>query len=243
MKVIIVVIINFAFLFSLINPSKESNAKGKKAFQKKNYELALNHFNDSFEKIPSDPKLIYNLGNAHFFKNEYDKAISFFKEALAKIKTDESNQEKELYFNLYFGLGNSYFYKKEFEEAIANYKKALKIDHKNINLKKNLELAIKELEEKKQNQPKKNQQKNSSSESSAEKKPKTSNEKSKKNSLNQDEKNVASEKQNPQQQNRKAIDKKTAEAILKAFETRHQDALIKKRYQQKSSNSPIDKNW
>ena len=222
MKSLFALCVSFLFLFPITEAFRQDNVKGKEAFKKKNFEKALRHFNESLKSDELNPKILYNIANAHLFKGNHDEAIKYFDHALKNLTGNES--ENEIKFNAYFNLGNSHFHKQQYKEAIQSYKKGLGIDRSNVGLKKNLELAIKKL------QTNKNPDK------------KTNNQKQKRREKNPNQSKTP-EKNEPIKKSESPEPLNSAKGILENFENRQQNSLTKKRYQEKKSKRKLEKNW
>lgn len=70
-------------------------AKGKRAFQDKKKDLALDFFNQALESDPDNLDAAYHIGAVFHYARVFDKALSFFK------KTYEADSTKERYVYAY----------------------------------------------------------------------------------------------------------------------------------------------
>ncbi|MBW8889525.1 MAG: tetratricopeptide repeat protein [Fibrobacteres bacterium] len=125
-----------------------------KAYEKGDYDAALQKYAEAQLDHPESQALAYDIGNAQYRKKRYDDAIVSYKKAL-------QGGDAGLAASAYYNLGNSHFRKGEFaiqggkqegiedyREAMANYKKSLELRPDNKDAKRNIEVVqarIKEL--------------------------------------------------------------------------------------------------
>ena len=105
----------------------------------------------------ADPRaaapLHYNIGNVLYRQGEFEKAYEEYRQAF-------SARERDLAEGARFNAGNAHFSNKNWPEAIRNYQEALRLDPSDQDAKKNLELALLQMdEEQKQKQRQQDQQK------------------------------------------------------------------------------------
>lgn len=86
-----------------------------------------------------DPKILFDLGNEAYAKNDYKQAIILY-DSVLKMKYESS----ELYYN----LGNAHFKSDNLGQAILNYEKAKKLDPDNEDIQANLDIANQRTEDK-----------------------------------------------------------------------------------------------
>jgi tetratricopeptide (TPR) repeat protein len=125
-----------------------------KAYDKGDYDAALQKYAEAQLDHPESQALAYDIGNAQYRKKRYDDAIASYKKAL-------QGSDAGLASSAYYNLGNAHFRKGEFaiqsgkqegiedyREAMANYKKSLELRPDNKDAKRNIEVVqarIKEL--------------------------------------------------------------------------------------------------
>lgn len=139
---------NLIFFTSLLTPLK-ANANifdptlwfSDQKLQKNNYSEAKDGYLKMQVKEPYNPRLNYNLGIAYYREGNYEAAQSTFTRGAQNSK--DPFLQKEAFYN----LGNSFFMQENYKEAISAYESALKIDPNDEDVKHNLELAKKKLEE------------------------------------------------------------------------------------------------
>eukprot|EP01047_Picozoa_sp_COSAG01_P000411 COSAG01_NODE_7_length_54400_cov_1218.054935_35_plen_217_part_00 len=184
MKNKIILLVTFLFMLnsSLIANTfgaYQENKKGITAYENKNYKQSLEHFGNALEKNGQNSSLLYNIGNVHQQNKAYDEAIKSYESAMPKLS--KSNQAKALY-----NLGNAHFNKKDYGSAIKSYIQALKLNPKDINSKKNLELSLAYQQlEKQKKQEKQKQDKQEDKQENKQKEEKSPKEKAKENEKQQ----------------------------------------------------------
>ncbi len=120
--------------------------QGLEAYEKADYESALNFFIKAQLEDPERPEIFYNIANAYYKIGDFDSARDNYKKAI-------ESKKKDLKHKAYYNLGNSDYRVGKFEDAVSDYQKALKIDSDDQEAAKNLELAQKMMEkQKEQNQ-------------------------------------------------------------------------------------------
>ncbi len=116
---------------------------GSEAYQKGDYDKALNHFLAGQVRNPQDPSLLYNIGNTYYKLNDFQTAEAHYLQALAKAPP-------QLKPRLFYNLGNSAYRKGELEAAIQHYETALQLAPDDPQIRENLAFVQKQL----QKQPK-----------------------------------------------------------------------------------------
>lgn len=110
---------------------------GNRYYKNELYREALSYFARGKEKNQGSFVPHFNCGAACYKLEDYTGAIEYFTEALKR--TDD----EEVIANIHYNLGNSYFKLGEFDRAIEQYKLGLEKKPYNLNMKYNLELALK----------------------------------------------------------------------------------------------------
>lgn len=147
----------FILLLSLvltawIDPFKDEVEKGNSSYQEKNFDNAIEHYQNSEKYVPDSKKegmLFFNKGAAEYKKKNYQKGIDLFNESL---KSGDLEVQKKAYFN----MGNGYVQLDKFDEAFNSYASALKIDPSYEKAKKNIEYLLKKDDNQKKDESKKN---------------------------------------------------------------------------------------
>lgn len=141
-------------LMGLLGAGGAPPKQAAKAYDKGDYDAALQKYAEAQLDHPESQALAYDIGNAQYRKKRYDDAIVSYKKAL-------QGSDAGLASSAYYNLGNAHFRKGEFaiqsgkqegiedyREAMANYKKSLELRPDNKDAKRNIEVVqarIKEL--------------------------------------------------------------------------------------------------
>jgi Ca-activated chloride channel family protein len=148
-----------ALMAMLILPSllfaQNSNTliqNGNYAYNKKEYDVAVDNYKKAADKEPANEKAQYNLGNALYKKGDAEEALKAYDEAIkfSKSKSDQSGS----WYNKGVSLQNN----KKLPESIDAYKNALRLNPTDEDARFNLQKAL--LQQQKQQQQKDQQDKN-----------------------------------------------------------------------------------
>ena len=127
------------------------NNEGNRLYQQKKYDEALKMYVDAQASRPGAPQLHYNIGNVLFRKKEFDKAVEEYLRA-------QASPDPVLSQAATFNRGNALLMQGRPEEAIKAYVQALRAKPDDTDAKRNLELALRLLDQKKQQQQQQKQQ-------------------------------------------------------------------------------------
>ncbi|MFZ0392165.1 MAG: tetratricopeptide repeat protein, partial [Calditrichia bacterium] len=106
--------------------------KGLKAWENRQWDQALSHFQDALLDDPANPLAHYNLAEAQYKKQRYEEALESYQKSLSTA--DPLLKEKA-----YYNMGNSYYQLNKYQESIDSYIKALELDPDDLEAKHNLE--------------------------------------------------------------------------------------------------------
>jgi tetratricopeptide (TPR) repeat protein len=95
----------------------------------KEYDKALQYYQQALDMYPGDSKAINNLGNTYFRMNKYDKAFEILNEAIKKYPDG---------YEGYNNIGSVYFATGQYEQAAEVYKKAISLNPNYAEALKNL---------------------------------------------------------------------------------------------------------
>src|SRR3989338_3409838 len=116
------------FLFLLIGEAAASKAgeikTGRRAYNKGDYDAAVNSYENVLKKDPESDLANYNLGTAYYKKGDYEKAVNYLQKSLL---SENLKIKKNAYYNLGNALYKSGMQKAEsdLDFAIASLGKAL----------------------------------------------------------------------------------------------------------------------
>jgi tetratricopeptide (TPR) repeat protein len=122
------------------------NNEGNRLYDQKRYDEALKMYTDAQAARPEAPELHYNIGNVLYRKQEFDKATEEYLKA-------QSSSDRTLYQAAVFNRGNALLMQGRLQEAVGAYVQALRARPDDADAKRNLELALKLLQEQAQRQP------------------------------------------------------------------------------------------
>lgn len=214
-------------------------------YRKADKQFDLGQYQDSetayrkAEEIKPKAETSYNLGNSIYEQNRMPEAVTQYQKAI------ENSKDPALKSNAYYNMGNAHFQNKEYDEAIKNYKESLKLMPSDEDAKKNLMLAMRQLQQQQQQQQQqKDQQKKEDNKDQQnqdqQQQQQQQSDKDKKDQQQQESQNQS--QQDQQQQSKEDVSKDEAKEILKAVERedqRVQDKLKKVR----GSKAPPVKDW
>jgi len=218
--------------------------KGNKAYEGRDYELALESYVRSLELSPSTTAS-YNMANSLYRQKKYEEAGKIYQSVAGQL--EDKNDRAHAYHN----LGNTYLKTKELDKGIEAYKQALRINPTDEDTRYNLSYAMKlkkeqEEEEQKKDDQKDDQDKNEDQEKDQQdqdKQDQQDEQENKEQEQNQQDQEQQKEEQQQQPQPNE-ISKQDAERILENMENEEEKTQDKVRKQKrKSSNVKIENDW
>lgn len=120
--------------------------EGNRHYVERRFDEALRAYTEAQVDAPEAPELYYDLGNVFYRQGDYEGAAEAYSRALILGASDA------LVPAAAYNLGNARYRQQEFEEAIKAYQRALEADPADTETKRNLELALRALEEQEQQQ-------------------------------------------------------------------------------------------
>jgi tetratricopeptide (TPR) repeat protein len=193
---------------------------GNDAYKKSDFTKAINSYKEIITKNEGNTTALYNLGNALYKTDKKEEAAMAYEKAAAKM-TNTVEKSNALY-NKGVVLQNN----KKITESIVAYKDALKQNPTNEDARHNLQLALK-------------QQKEEKEQKKDDKKDKEKDQKDKKdNKPNNDKK-----QDNKPEQNKSNISQKEAEQRLQALMQKEKDLQDKLHKQTSAVPEKRDKEW
>ncbi len=130
---------------------REKVLEGNRNFSEGDYDKALELYREALEESPDSPAIRFNLGDAHFKKEEMEDAADSFSQAL-------QSEDPEIKSRAQYNLGNSLYRQGKLQESLSAYREALKVAPGDRDAKHNLEFVLKQLQEQQQQQKNQNQQ-------------------------------------------------------------------------------------
>ncbi len=126
------------------------NKTGNRLFEQGKFQDAEKAYLDAQASMPGRPELSYNLGNSLIKQQKYDQALQALAQAVSK-------GDKGLQARGYYNVGNALFDMGKLKESAQSYIRSLRLNPADMDAKHNLELALKKMQEQKQEQPQKGQ--------------------------------------------------------------------------------------
>ena len=122
------------------------NKKGIDAYRNKRYDESLKQFTEALIERPKTPELRFNRGTALSALGKKDDAVNELDSAARSFKT------KDLSAAARFNAGNALFAAGDYKGALDQYKTAVKLDPQSRDIRYNLELAVRKMNEQKKEQ-------------------------------------------------------------------------------------------
>lgn len=235
------------FVFSSCDKEKNYLRQGNKDFEQKQYSKAEDNYLKALAIDSTYQKAQYNLANSNYKKDKEDqlnKALLYYDKALAQDSINDSIFTADIFYN----RGNTNFklalldsiektekYEKGLQKAIEDYKGTLKINSKDSSAKYNLSLAMRLLQQNKNNSQSKQKQDKKKEENKNQDKQKPENKK------DQDKK----EEEGNQPQDYKKKENKDKERMLEALKNNEKNTLerLKKEKDKNIQQNRNDKDW
>ncbi len=221
----------------LLASARSANEEGNRLYRQKKYAEALKRYMEAQLEAPDEPRLHYNLGNVLFRQGESAKARDEFARALASA--DPSLDPSAIY-----NLGNTFFSQQKYQEAVSAYQRTLKLNPKDLDAKRNLELALLRMrQQKEQSQPQSGKGPQKNQPPSEGKKESASPEQGQRGPGEEGEKKEDSKAQGEPQEVRGRLSKEEAERILDALQEDERDNLKARLQAAKEKQQDVEKDW
>ena len=138
--------------------------KGNALYRKGENDSALSEYQKAQTVAPEAPQLQYDLGNIFYRQENWAGAADAYQKALGAAGPELSSHAA-------YNLGNALFHDEKYDDAVKAYTRALKTAPQDGDAKHNLEMALRALEQKKQQQQKQQRQKPDQKKPDEQKKP------------------------------------------------------------------------
>ncbi len=226
----------FCAVTSLEASARSANEEGNRLYRQKKYAAALKRYTAAQLEAPDEPRLHYNLGNVFFRQGEPEKARDEYARALASA-------DPRLDPSAVYNLGNTFLAQQKFQEAVSAYQRTLKLNPKDVDAKRNLELALLRLRQQKQPPQGGGDGEKKQQPPSPGKKEKESQDQGKRGPGEQGEKRENSKAKNEPRGARDSLSHEEAERILDALQE-DEKANLKARLQAaKENQQQVEKDW
>jgi Ca-activated chloride channel family protein len=128
----------------LLRPTRLTD-QGRRQYATGDHPQALSTFERAARARPMDPRTRFNLADALYKNGKFDESAALY-QALG------DNPHEPLAKAARFNLGNARFQKQDYRGAIQAYRDALHLEPDDLTTRRNLELALRALEEQQQQQ-------------------------------------------------------------------------------------------
>jgi Ca-activated chloride channel family protein len=126
--------------------------KGNELYKEGSLDRAREEYGRAQALVPMAPELPYDLGNVLYRQENWAGAAEAYEKALGSAG-------RELAPSAAYNLGNALFKDEKYDDAVKAYVRALKTAPSDGDAKRNLELALRALQQQKQKQQQQQQQK------------------------------------------------------------------------------------
>jgi len=204
-------------------------------------EALVNYLEAKTTRDSLRPELNYNLGGVMARKGEYAIADSLW-------KTLPSDTRKDLLARSAYNRGTAYANAQQFDKAIPSFIESLKLNPDDMDTKKNLEIALRQLQEQEQqqeqNQDQDNKDQQEKEDQQQQDQQQNEEQDQEQDQQNQDQQQEQQDQQEQQQPNPEDIDKELAERLLDQLQQDEKELLKEViRQQVPKTNQGTEKPW
>jgi len=136
----------------LLRPRRLTEA-GRKQYWDGNHPQALSAFEQAARTRPEDTRGRFNLADGLYKNGKFEEAATLFR----SLGEDPGSP---LAAPSRFNLGNALFQKQDYKGAVQAYRDALRLAPQDLDMRRNLELALRALKEQEEQKKQQNQQQN-----------------------------------------------------------------------------------
>jgi Ca-activated chloride channel family protein len=134
----------------LLRPTRRTE-EGRKAFASGDHPKALSAFEGAARARPQDPGGRFNLADALYKNGKFDEAAALYRALGQDVRSPLAGPAR-------FNLGNALYQKQDYKGAIQAYRDALRAQPGDLDTRRNLELALRALQQQQQQQQQQKQQ-------------------------------------------------------------------------------------
>jgi tetratricopeptide (TPR) repeat protein len=220
--------------FTLAQADHQLLKNADQAYIKQDFNKAEESYRKALEKKQSETTK-YNLGNAIMEQNRPDEAITYYEDATKKPNLPDLNAKA------WYNLGNAYYQKKEYDKSVKAYKESLKQKPGDVDTKKNLVLAKKQLIKQQQQQQQQQQNKDQQNKDQKQDQQQQPNKDQQQQQQQQPKDKQPQDQQQNQPQDQK-MTKEEAEQLLQ-YSEREDQRVQQKLVNKNSKKNPPKKDW
>jgi tetratricopeptide (TPR) repeat protein len=133
----------------LLRPTRRT-AEGRKLYSEGNDPKALEAFNKAAASRPGDPRTRFNVADSLYKSGRLDEARTTFEQLAADPRSPLAAPAR-------FNLGNTLYQKQDYAGAVRAYRDALRLTPNDLDTRRNLELALRALQQEQQKKEKQDQ--------------------------------------------------------------------------------------
>jgi tetratricopeptide (TPR) repeat protein len=128
----------------LLRPTRRT-AEGRKLYAEGNQPRALEAFNQAAAARPADPRARFNVADALYKSNKLDEARAIYEQLAADARSPLAAPSR-------YNLGNTLYQTQDYAGAVRAYRGALRLTPNDLDTRRNLELALRALQQEQQTQ-------------------------------------------------------------------------------------------
>lgn len=213
----------------LLRPKRLTSA-GRQEYEKGNHPESLKAFEDAAARRPDDPRTKFNLADGLYKNGKYDEAAALFRALGDDPKSPLAPAAR-------YNLGNTLYQKQDFPGAIGAYREALRLTPEDGDTRRNLEMALRALQQQK-SQQNKDQKQNQD----PDQKQKQDQDQKQRQNKNDQRPKTEEERQQERFQKEAGMPKERAEQLLKALQ-QNEKAEQKRLLAEQQPKRKTGKDW
>jgi tetratricopeptide (TPR) repeat protein len=136
----------------LLRPPRHTS-EGRKLYADGDAPKSVEAFQKAAAARPGDPRARFNLADALYKAGKFDEAKALYEPLAADARSPLAGPAR-------YNLGNTLYQKQDYPGAIRSYRDALRVTPSDADTRRNLELALRALQQQQQQQEQQQQQKN-----------------------------------------------------------------------------------
>lgn len=221
--------------------------KANEAYERGDFEEAVQLYRQAIEQNPDDSRLYFNLGNALLKTGQQQEAMEAFSQS--KIFAENALEQSAADYN----TGRMLIDQEEFDEAVNYFREALKNNPDDPDAKHNYELALRRQQENQDQQQDQNSDQNQDENQDQDQQNQENNQQQDQNQQQDDQQENNNQQSEPQQNDQEQessqqprpqdISRQEAENILNALEQLERDLLENRKKEPTETPSKNEKDW
>ena len=217
-------------LLARADRAAELNEQGIRAYTEEHYDESIRQFTEALVERPDQTELHFNRGTALSAAGKSEEAVSELGKAADGFQ-DPANAAAA-----HFNAGNTLILMDESEAAVDSYKEALKLDQMSRDIRKNLELTLRMLQDQQQEQE---QEQQSGGDQQEQDQPASDDNPGEENE-SPDDQNAPAESQEEDREENPPMDIEDAQRILDAMRDEEKQTFEQRRMMMQEALNPRD---